>query len=91
MFPSFLDISHLLDILQDTAADWQRLGLYLQLNYSVLQRIAEDNRGVDNRLTAMLDFWLETGKATKSSLVAALRKMGKGIIADRLDTTSEQG
>ena len=65
--------------------DWQLLGLALGMEYSLLDSIDKDKGGdVEKCKTAMLHSWLGTGKATKSSLVDALRGMGEEGIADKL-------
>ena len=65
--------------------DWQELGLELGMMYSLLDSIDINNGGdVERCKTAMLNSWLTTGNATKSSLVTALRSMGEYRIADSL-------
>ena len=55
------------------------------MEYSFLDSIDKDKGGdVEKCKTAMLHSWLKTGKATKSSLVTALREMGEECIADTL-------
>ena len=66
-------------------SDWLELGLELGMEYSVLDSIDKDKGGdVEKCKAAMLHTWLGTGKATKDSLVDALREMGEDSIADKL-------
>ena len=87
MFPLFIDTSHLLVIKRSlrSITDWQELGLALEMEYSLLDDIDERKGGdVEKCRTAMLNAWLETGRATKSSLITALKDMGEDSIIDML-------
>ena len=87
MFAVLLDTSHLLAIKKTLRGltDWQELGLELGMEYSFLDSIDRDKGGdVEKCKTAMLNSWLGTGRATKSSLVAALTEMGEGSIVAKL-------
>ena len=56
-------------------ARWRRIGVQLQLLYSDLEIIANNNSGEENRMMAMLNQWLTSGKATKQALVDALQRI----------------
>ena len=81
---TLIDTSHLGVIKRHLRGltDWLELGLDLGIEYSLLDNIDEDKGGdVEKCKTAMLHSWLETGKATKTSLVATLTEMGEDGIA----------
>ena len=87
LFPAFLDTSHLFNIKRSLRGltDWQELGLALGMEYSLLDNIDIGKGGdVEKCKTAMLHSWLETGRATKSSLLTALTEMGEDSIAAKL-------
>ena len=64
---------------------WKLLGLALGMDFPSLNNINKSQGGdAEDCKAAMLHAWLETGKATKSLLVAALRKMGEEGIASKL-------
>ena len=84
---ALLGISHLFAIKKSLRGltDWQELGLALGMEYSLLDSIDRDKGGdVEKCKTAMLHSWLETGTATKSTLVAALAEMDEDSIAAKL-------
>ena len=54
---------------------WKKIGIMLQLRYSDLEVIKRNQPDEEERLMAMLDQWLSTGRATKQALVDALRKI----------------
>ena len=55
------------------------------MDFPFLDIINKSQSGDEEKCkTAMLHAWLETGKATKSSLVAALREMGEDSIANKV-------
>ena len=81
---ALLGTSHLFAIQKNLRglADWQELGLALGMEYSLLDSIDRDKGGdVEKCKTAMLHSWLETGAATKSSLVDALTDMDEDSLA----------
>ena len=84
MFTALLDTSHLVVIKRSLRGltDWLGLGLELGMDFPFLKGISK-NHGSDVEMckTAMLHSWLETGRATKGSLVAALTEMGEDSIA----------
>ena len=86
--PSYtLDTSHLLAIKRNLQGitNWLNLGLELGMDFPFLDKINKSHGGeVDMCKIAMLYSWLETGGATKSSLVAALTAMGEESIAAKL-------
>ena len=87
LFHALLDASNLFAIKRSLRGltDWQELGLALGIEYSLLDSIDNDKGGdVEKCKTAMLHSWLKTGKATKSSLVDALREMGEDSILSKL-------
>ena len=86
-FPSLIDNSQLVAIKRSLRGltDWLGLGLELGMEFPFLQSIDKSHGGnLEMCKTTMLHSWLETGNATKSSLVAALREMGEESIAGKL-------
>ena len=87
LFPALIDNSHLVTIKRSLLGltDWLGLGLELGMEFPFLQSI-DKSHGTNLEMckTTMLHSWLETGNATKSSLVAALREMGEESIAEKL-------
>ena len=66
--------------------DWMSLGLALGMIFHDLKSIDESHgNNVEECKTAMLQSWLETGKATKKKLVGSLRWMGEDGIADKVE------
>ena len=62
--------------------DWIGLGLELGIDFSILESIDKDKGGnLEMCKTVMLNSWLKTGQATKSSLSAALTEMGEDSFA----------
>ena len=76
------ELSQLL-VLLSPIVNWNLLGIHLGIHHHELQKIDKEERGsVDNCLAAMLQRWIQEkdavkkyGRATKESLVSALRKM----------------
>ena len=65
--------------------DWQGLGLELDIDYSLLEDIDRDKVGdIEKCKGAMLHSWLQSGRATKTSLVNALGLIGEDDIAARI-------
>ena len=64
---------------------WLVLGLELEMGYSLLDDI-DRNKGGDAEKckAAMLHAWLQSGRATKSSLVEALGMIGEDDIAAKI-------
>ena len=58
-------------------AHWKKLGAYLGIPFPELDVIEVDRAKADDRMMALLDFWLRTGAATKQELINALRKTTK--------------
>ena len=52
---------------------WKRIGMRLKLTYSELRIIRNEETGENDRLAAMLYKWLRSDRATKETLVAALK------------------
>ena len=64
---------------------WQALGLVLGMDYSLLDDIDQENGGdAEIWQVAMVQAWLQSGRATKSSLVDALGKTGQDDIAAKI-------
>ena len=58
--------------------DWQGFGLVLGLEYADLESIHEKTDcNVDKCKTAVIEQWLLSGTATKTTFMAALRVLGK--------------
>ena len=83
-----IDPSHLPIISQSLhdLSNWKDLGLKLKMEYSFLDGIESDNGG-DTEMckTAMLHCWLQSGRATKSSLVTALGMIGEDAMAAKIE------
>ena len=56
-------------------ARWKKIGIMLHLRYSDLEVIKRNQPDEEERLMAMLDQWLTSGRATKQALVDALRRL----------------
>ena len=81
------DTSHLRIIKRNLQGitDWQGLGLELKMEYSLLDTIDRDKAGDTEKCkVAMLHAWLQSGSATKSSLVDALGMIGEDEIAAKI-------
>ena len=85
---SLLDTSHLNIIktnLHDLT-DWQRLGLAMGMDDSFLDNIdREKGDDTEKCKTAMLHSWLQSGRASKNSLVTALGDIGEDAIAAKFE------
>ena len=84
---AFLDTLHLLAIKKSLRplTDWQELGLALGMDFPFLDNINKNQGGdAEKCKAAMLHSWLETGKATKSSLVTALTEIDEDSIAAKI-------
>ena len=65
--------------------DWQGLGLELDMDYSFLEDIDRDKGGdIEKCKAAMLHAWLQSGRATKTSLVKVLGLIGEDDIAAKI-------
>ena len=58
-------------------ARWKKIGMMLQLPYSDLEVIKRNQPDEEERLMAMLNQWLTSGRATKQALVDMLRRLRK--------------
>ena len=82
-FCSFSTVrAHLPDVLfyveqYGVTSHWKKLGVYLRILLPELEVIEADHPKADERMMAMLDFWLRTGTATKQGLIGALSKTTK--------------
>ena len=56
-------------------ARWKKIGIMLQLPYSDLEVIKQNQPDEEECLMAMLNQWLTSGRATKQTLVDALRRL----------------
>ena len=66
--------------------DWQRLGHEIEMDDSFLDNIERDKDGDTEKCkVAMLLAWLQSGRATKSSLVTALGIIGEDAIAAKFE------
>ena len=85
--------SHIPDVayLLDDIVEWKVLGLRLGLPFNDLEAIKHNNPRVIDCKLAMLHQWLRTGRATRQSLVSALREMGENQLAYRVLTNSVAG
>ena len=65
--------------------EWLALGLELGMDYSLLDDIDKEKGGdAEKCKAAMLHSWLQSGRATKSSIVDALGIIGEDEIAAKL-------
>ena len=56
-------------------ARWKKIGILLKLPYSDLEVIKRNQPDEEERLMAMLNQWLTSGRATKQALVDALPRL----------------
>ena len=56
-------------------ANWRNLGGELRITPGTLEAIDMDRRTVGDKLGAVLERWMYTGKATSDELVSALRSV----------------
>ena len=75
-------------LLLEDLAEWKILGLHLGVPNPVLKEIQYDKPSVTACKVAVLWKWLNSGGATRQSLVSALRKMGENRLADGVLTGS---
>ena len=61
------------NVVWEMRADWRRLGVELDISTGTLDAIEVDKRDVGDKLGAVLEKWMHTGKATTSDLVSALK------------------
>ena len=54
---------------------WKMIGAFLNLSYSNLKVIERNEPGEEDRMMAMLNEWLVSGRATKQALVDALQRL----------------
>ena len=81
------DLSHLRIIIRSLRdiKNWLSLGIELGMNFSLLDDIDSDKGGnAENCIAAMMQVWLLSGRATKSSLLHALGKIGEDDIAAKI-------
>ena len=86
-FLSKSDISHLRIVSRSLRSfkEWLALGLELGMDYSFLDDIDRDKGGdAEKCKAALLHAWLQSGRATKSSLVEALGMIGEDYIAAKI-------
>lgn len=77
------DLSAIQDAV-DEVTKWESLGLKLGLIKPTLEKIAQDNIGVECRKREMLTAWLngtDSAKPTWNSLIAAVKKINKRLAA----------
>ena len=54
---------------------WKMIGAFLELSYSTLKDIEQNEVGEGDRMMAMVHEWLISGRATKQALVDALQRL----------------
>ena len=82
-----IDPSHLILIVRDlhSLTDWPGLGLELGLDYADLESIHEKTDGnVDKCKTAVIEQWLLSGTATKTTLMETLRALDESSTTNTL-------
>ena len=60
---------------QGLVARWKKIGIILQLPYSDLEIIKRNQPDEEERLMAMLNQWLTSGRATKQALATTLQRL----------------
>ena len=67
-------------------AEWRNLGAELLITPGTLDAIDVDRRNVGDKLGAVLEKWMYTGKATIGDLISALRSVSvlRGDLADEI-------
>ena len=85
------DLSHLMIYLRNISYQWQHLGLYLGLSYSILKAIEREQRGrASYCLREMLADWLQQSVSPSwSTLKTALKQMGEYELADTIPADGE--
>ena len=66
--------------------DWRNLGAELLFNTGTLDAIEMDRRNAGDKLGAVLERWMYTGKATINDLISALESTSvlRGDLADEI-------
>ena len=77
------DLGELLCDLNDIAAFWFTVGLLLKVPYSKLKVIRKDHRDSEDCLREMLATWLQSGEASASELVNALKLAGMSVLSKK--------
>ena len=54
---------------------WRMIGAFLSLSYSSLKVIERNEVGEEERMMAMVNEWLISGRATKQALIDALQRL----------------
>ena len=85
------DLAHLMGFLMIISHQWQLLGLYLGLRYSLLKQIERKQRGrTYDCLREMLADWLQQSDSPSwSTLQTALKQMGENELADTIPADGE--
>ena len=80
------ELHYLCEKLSGCQSCWFLFGLGLGLKHEVLKKIERDrsNNSVEQCLSDLLMFWLNTGDATVENLVDALVKIHMRVLADRI-------
>lgn len=67
------------------AASWFTVGLLLKISYSKLEIIRKDNCDQSSDcLREMLASWLQSGEASATEIVHALRSSGRSVLAKKI-------
>ena len=78
------DLGELLSDLNEMAAFWFTVGLFLKVPYSKLEVIRKDHRDSMDCLREMLATWLQSGEASAAELVHALKLACMSVLAKKI-------
>lgn len=85
LFPGISDIHELFDDLLELMANWFTVGVYLKVDYYILEAIQKDYRDQSKDcLRVMLAAWLRGGNASPVLLVQALSEAGFVVLAKKM-------
>ena len=85
-----VNLANLVEVLQNVT-DVYRLGLHLDVDKSVLNRIRKDFRMTDDQMVEMLQYWLSNDlRPTWNRLISALKAMNRKKLAAAVTTVSKR-
>ena len=70
--------------LNEMAATWFTLGVFLKVKYSKLTIIRKDHHDSMDCLREMIATWLLSGEASAAELVNALKLDGRSVLAKKI-------
>ena len=85
-----LPLKEFINELDEMAAKWDLFGSALGVPMKVLERI-QDSNGLERYMKAMLEVWLNTGKATLEQLKKALIEVDNVRLAENIQQKLMEG